>query len=62
LKAIAKEIEELDEEEKTIQIWIEYLQNNMNEMYEENHSLNKYAYLTFDDFKEISDASKVIRN
>ena len=55
LKIISKEIQDLDEEENTVQIWIDYLKQNLNEMCQKIPSFEKFAYLTFDDFKEYSE-------
>lgn len=54
MKSMRKEHEELQEEEKTIDHWIDYLQRTLQESYLNNPEISRYTYLTYEDFKELS--------
>jgi transcription factor E2F3 len=54
LNTLKKEVEELSDEEKTIDYWIEKVQSELSEKYLNNPEISRYTYLTFDDFKELS--------
>lgn len=54
LKTLRHEYNELLDEEKSIDYWIDHLQKTLQEQYLNNPEIARYTYLTFDDFKELS--------
>ncbi|CAD8099549.1 unnamed protein product [Paramecium sonneborni] len=54
LRQIKQELDALQDEEKTIDYWIEYLQKNLQEKFQSDPEVAKYTFLTHDDFKELS--------
>lgn len=58
LKQIKNEVDQLTEEEKTIDYWIQYLQNNLQDKFLNDPEVTKYTFLTHEDFKELANSQQ----
>lgn len=54
LKKLRVELDELQSEESTIDFWIQHLQDKLHNDFLNNPEINKYTFLTQEDFKELS--------
>ncbi|KAM3147347.1 hypothetical protein pb186bvf_000598 [Paramecium bursaria] len=59
LKKIKKDVEDLSQEEKQLDTWIEYLQRTLKEKFMDDPEVSRYTFLTHDDFKELSKAQNL---
>ncbi|CAD8152040.1 unnamed protein product [Paramecium octaurelia] len=59
LQQIKQELEQLQNEEKTYDFWIEHLQKNLQEKFQTEPEIAKYTFLTQEDFKELSKSQQI---
>ncbi|CAD8186754.1 unnamed protein product [Paramecium octaurelia] len=59
LQQIKEELEQLQNEEKTYDFYIEHLQKNLQEKIQTDPDIAKYTYLTQEDFKELLQTQQI---